>query len=106
MELQTQQLNPALLTQPNAKPSASKGMSMEKIEESAKDFEAMFLTEMLRPMFDSVGVNQLFGGGKGEEVYRSFMLDEYGKNLAQNGSFGIADLVKKQLIEMQEKANG
>lgn len=96
-------LNPALLSQAKTAPTASKGMNMTQIDAAAKEFESMFLTEMLRPMFDSVGVDENFGGGKGEEIFRSFMLDEYGKNLSQNGGLGIAALVKEQLIAMQGK---
>lgn len=56
-------------------------------------------------MFDTIDVDETFGGGKGEEVFRGFMIDEYGKSVAQSGTFGIADLVKAQLIEMQSAAN-
>ncbi len=78
---------------------------MARIDETAKDFEAMFVTEMMRPMFDTVEVDKTFGGGKGEEIFRGFMLDEYGKNMAASGGLGIADLVKAQLIEMQSVAD-
>ncbi len=78
---------------------------MAHIDETAKDFEAMFITEMMRPMFDTVEVNETFGGGKGEEIFRGFMLDEYGKQMATSGGLGIADLVKAQLIEMQSQAD-
>ncbi len=100
MKLSPLELNPALLAQAN-KPD----IDMARIEETARDFEAMFITEMLRPMFEGIEVNENFGGGKGEEVFRSFMLEEYGKNMATTGGLGIADLVKEQLIEMQSKAS-
>jgi Rod binding domain-containing protein len=64
----------------------------------------MFMTEMLRPMFEDIKPDPTFGGGKGEEMFQSMMLDEYGKNMAAQGTLGIADLVKDQLIEMQSKA--
>ncbi len=95
-----QQLNPALLSQAKSAPD----INMERIDETAKEFEAMFLSEMLKPMFETVKVNKLFGGGKGEEVFSSFLRDEYGKIMAGSGGIGIAELVKEQLIEMQSKA--
>ncbi len=94
-------MNPALLSQTKVMPS----VNMQKIDETAQEFEAMFLTEMLRPMFEMVEVNKTFGGGRGEEVFRSFMLDEYGKQLSAGGGIGIADMVKEQLIEMQAEAS-
>ena len=80
--------------------------STEAMKASAKQFEAMFLAQMLRPMFDSVKVNETFGGGKGEEMYRSFMVDEYGKQIAESGGIGIADAVLAQMVRIQEQASG
>jgi Rod binding domain-containing protein len=65
----------------------------------------MFLSQMLQPMFETVKVDPLFGGGHGEEIMRSFMIQEYGKVLAKQGGFGIAAHVKKAMIEAQNKAN-
>ena len=95
-----QQLNPALLAQASKAPD----LDMTRIEETAQDFEAMFLSEMLKPMFETVKVNATFGGGKGEEIFSGFLRDEYSKMLAVQGGIGIAGLVKEQLIEMQSKA--
>ncbi len=94
------QLNPALLAQATKTPD----LNMRKINETAEEFEAMFISEMFKPMFESVKVNETFGGGKGEEIFSGFLRDEYGKMLAQTGGIGIAELVKQQLIEMQSKA--
>jgi Rod binding domain-containing protein len=80
------------------------GLDMGKIEETARDFEAMFLSEMLRPMFESVEVDETFGGGRGEEVFRGFLRDEYSKILAMNQSVGIAEQVKQELIALQSRA--
>jgi Rod binding domain-containing protein len=76
---------------------------MARINEVAKDFEAMFMTEMLKPMFAELKVDARFGGGKGEEIFRGFMLQEYGKLIAERGEIGIADAVKGELIRMQSE---
>ena len=47
----------------------------------------------------------LFGGGKGEEVFRGMLLQEYGKMVSQSGSIGLSDQIKQQMILMQEQAN-
>lgn len=98
--LPSQQLNPALINATKAVPD----INMQRIDETARDFEAMFLSEMLKPMFDTVKVDPMFGGGKGEEVFSAFLRDEYAKGFAKSGGIGIAELVKQQLIEMQGKA--
>ena len=42
------------------------------------------------------------GGGPGEEIFRSLMLDQYGRRIAADGGFGLADSVKRQLLSLQE----
>lgn len=81
------------------------GVNMAQIEEAATDFEAMFITEMLKPMFDGVmGADPTFGGGKGEEVFKGFMLQEYGKMIAKDHGIGLAASVKAEMIRIQEMA--
>lgn len=75
--------------------------NMEKYDAVAKDFEAMFMTEMLKPMFAELKPNETFGGGKGEEIFSGMMLQEYGKMMAETGQIGIADSVRTELIRMQ-----
>lgn len=75
-----------------------------QIEEAAKEFEAVFLAEMLKPMFEGVKEpDPLFGGGKGEEIFNGFMVQEYGKIMAERGGIGIAEYVKAELIRIQEE---
>lgn len=70
----------------------------------AKDFEAMFMAEMMKPVFDSIKPDARFGGGKGEEIFKGLMLQEYTKMMAETGQVGIADMVKQELIRMQAQA--
>lgn len=76
-----------------------------KIDAAAKDFEAMFVTEMMKPMFEQIKPDPRFGGGKGEEIFRGMMLQEYGKMMAETGQLGIADVVKQEMLKMQEEAS-
>lgn len=79
--------------------------NIRKIEEKAQEFESVFLSEMLRPMFEGIDVDPLFGGGKGEEIFSGMLVQEYGKKIAQRGSIGLADFVKKELIRIQQETN-
>lgn len=80
---------------------AKRSMDMKRIEETAQDFEATFISEMLKPMFEMVEVDDTFGGGKGEEVFRDFTIQEYGKLIARQGGIGLSDQIKAQMIKMQ-----
>ena len=76
--------------------------TLKQIDGASKEFEASFMSEMLKPMFEGVEVDQNFGGGKGEEVFRDFLLQEYGKKMTQAGGIGIASVVRDQMIRQQE----
>ena len=93
------------LSSPSSFALSSKLASNAAIDKSAQDFEAMFATQLLQPMFEGLKVDSTFGGGHGEEVMRSFMLQEYGKVIAKTGRLGIAPLVKSEMLRAQEGAN-
>lgn len=80
---------------------------LAKIDAAAKEFEAVFLAEMLRPMFAEVNKpDEIFGGGKGEETFSKMLVDEYGKKMVDNGGIGLARFVRDEMIRLQEAANG
>lgn len=79
-----------------------KTRDIQKIEEAAKEFESVFIAEMLRPMFETVETNELFGGGNGEDTWKGMLVDEYGKGIAKAGGIGLADHITAAMIQMQE----
>lgn len=76
---------------------------LEKISNAAEEFEAVFIAEMMKPMFEGISTEAPFGGGKGEEIFRGMLLNEYGKVMAKTGSIGVADAVKREMIKLQEQ---
>lgn len=83
--------------------TASKDKNVAKIKETAKNFEAMYMQEMLQHMWDGVGTDKLMGGGRGEEVFRSLMIEQYGKMIADSGQTKISDVLSRQMLRMQEE---
>ena len=69
---------------------------------AAKEFESVFISQFLGSMFSGIPTDTMFGGGQGEEMFRSLMIDQYGKQLEQRGGFGLADSVTRQLLKAQE----
>lgn len=84
---------------------AQKTKDMDKVMETAREFEAMFISEMMKPMFEGIELEAPFGGGKGEEVFQGMMIQEYGKILSQSGGIGLADHVRDQMISLQAQAD-
>ena len=73
----------------NAKTAAAAG-------KAATDFEAVFINEFLGSMFEGIKTDGPFGGGPGESIFRSLMLDQYSKAIAGQGGIGLAASVKKR----------
>lgn len=79
--------------------------SKEKAAETAENFEAFFITRMMESMFEGVSTDGIMGGGHAEKVYRSMLLDEYGKEMAKTGRIGVKDDLMRSILEMQEQAS-
>ncbi len=75
---------------------------LAKIDSAAKDFESVYAGEMIKPMFETVKTDPMFGGGKGEDAFKSLLLQQYGKKIADTGELGLAKYVKAEMIRMQE----
>lgn len=73
-----------------------------RADKAAQDFEAVYISEMLKPMLETVEVDENFGGGKGEEVFRGLLIQELGKSVAKQGGFGLAEHVRAELLKTQE----
>ena len=71
-------------------------------DKAAKEFEAVFIAQMVSTMFEGVGTDGPFGGGYGESVFRSLMIDNYAKTITEQGGFGLADQVKREILRLQE----
>ena len=90
--------NPAFMKLKGAK-------SPEMIDKAAKEFESFFLSQMLDQISSGISSEGLFGGGHAEKVFRGLLNQEYGKSIAQSGGVGIADMVKVEMLRMQEQAS-
>lgn len=75
-----------------------------EVDKVSTDFEAVFLSQMLGAMFEGDDLTQFFGGGSAGEIYKSFLMNEYGKSIAKAGGIGIATQVRKELLKLQEVA--
>lgn len=83
-----------------------KKTSPEGAVKAAEEFEAMFLSQMLGPMWAGIETDGPFGGGSAEETYRSMLISEYGKLISKAGGLGISSSVKAELLRMQEENHG
>jgi len=106
MEIGTQDIDVMAATSASrmAYHAQKKAMPIGKIEESAKDFESVFMSQMIKPMWDTVETDPDFGGGPGEDVMRDMLVQEYGKSMASVDNYKLAKSVMDVMITIQNKA--
>jgi len=74
-----------------------------KVWQAAQKFEAMAIGQMLAPMFDTVDLSKSkFGGGQGESAWKPMMIDAIGKQMEQQGGFGLAQPIYAAMLRAQE----
>ena len=71
--------------------------------EAAKQFEAVFLTQLVDTMFSGLKTDGYFGGGHAEKMWRGFLVEHIAEAFAERGGVGIADSIKAQIIQMSER---
>ncbi len=71
------------------------------IKKAAQDYEASFLSVMLAQMFKGVETEAPFGGGQGEEMFKSFFTDAVARQVAKSGGIGLSATVEREMLKMQ-----
>ena len=84
-------------------PAVGSNLDVTAAQKTGEDFEAFFLSQAFENMFSGVNADPMFGGGAGESIYRSMMIQEYSKVAAQTHSTGIGDEVTREILRMQER---
>lgn len=82
--------------------AAPGGAGVDELRRAAEEFEAVFLAEMLAPMFEALNTDGLGGGGVGEQIFRPMLVERYAEALAAAGGVGIAESVMRELMRLQE----
>ena len=77
----------------------------EALRHAAEEFESVFLSEMLAPMFEGLDTEGLGGGGMGEQIFRPMLVERYAESISRSGGVGIADSVLREFMRMQQSQN-
>jgi len=85
--------NGATRPEANAAPDA--------LRRSAEEFESVFLSQMLAPMFEGLDSDGLGGGGMGEQIFRPMLVERYAEAISRAGGVGIADSVVREMLRLQ-----
>ena len=92
---------PSLVTPTPDATSAADLAKRGQIKATAQKFEASFLSVMLQQMFDGAETAPPFGGGPGEQMFKSFMAEAMAKKIVAGGGIGLAASVQREMLKMQ-----
>lgn len=81
--------------------SAAELAKRGQIATTARKFEASFLTTMFETMFNSVPTDSVFGGGPGEDMWKSFLAEAMANQTAKNGGVGVSSAVEREMLKLQ-----
>ncbi|MBI5137088.1 MAG: rod-binding protein [Nitrospirae bacterium] len=81
-----------------AVPRPGKGVSNAQ---AAKEMEALFVTQLIKAMRQTVPESGLMSGGRGEELARTMQDDAMGKAVAAAGGIGLS----RQLLQDLDRVN-
>jgi peptidoglycan hydrolase FlgJ len=85
-------------------PTATSAAELAKrgqISDTARKFEASFLTTVFQTMFQDVNTDSDFSGGPGEDMWKSFMAEAMAKSVAKRGGIGVSQAVEREMLKMQ-----
>lgn len=69
----------------------------DELKEACRDFEAIFIKQMLDSMKKTVPENSLMKSGMAEDIFEDMLYQEYASIISKSGDLGIAEMVYKQL---------
>ena len=95
---------PPLTARVTAQANPADPPDLARTKAAAREFEAMFLGQMLAPMFEGLSTDGPFGGGNSEEAFRSLLVGEYARAISKRSPIGVADQMVRGLLQAQEDA--
>lgn len=77
--------------------------SKDKVANLSREFESIFMNQMLKAMRQTVPKNNLINGGHAEEIYSSLLDEEFSRRMAYTQQGGISQALASQLNMVIDK---
>jgi flagellar protein FlgJ len=74
-----------------------------RLYKACREFEAIYIKQMLNVMRKTVDRSGLLDGGFAQEVFEDMLYDEYAKKMAEHAGFGLSDSLYRQLSTYVEE---
>jgi flagellar protein FlgJ len=74
-----------------------------RLRRSTREFEAIFLEQMLKTARQSLPGRPLGPAGAGHDVYRDMADEQFARSLSQAGGVGLSDLLFRNLLRADQR---
>ncbi|UCC78326.1 MAG: transglycosylase SLT domain-containing protein [Candidatus Zixiibacteriota bacterium] len=81
-------------------PDAQQEIKLQRLKKACRDFEAIFISYMLKAMNKTTENSDLFGSGLGGDIYREIFNEKLAEHLSQTGQFKIGDIIYQKYAGM------
>ncbi len=81
----------------NLKKTKSAEKEKEKLKKACKDFEALFVNQLMKEMRKTVKKSGFMDGGNAEKIFQSMLDEKYAEAIADSGEMGLADMMYRQI---------
>ena len=86
-----------LAAQALQKPAGATGNDKQRMNQTAQDFEAIFIQQVFKGMRQTVPEGGLLPRGQAEEIYSDLQDMEAAKQLTRHGGIGLAEMLLEQM---------
>jgi flagellar protein FlgJ len=83
-------------------PASADAPRVDVLRNTAQEFEAIFLAQVLGTMTQGFSGDDL--AGEGQDVFRDMLNEEIAKLISRSGGIGVADAVLREMLKVQEMA--
>lgn len=83
--------------------SGEKKLNRAKLKKACKDFDALFMAQMLKSMRQTIPQTGFLGKGPGNDVYQGLMDQELSRKLSQSKGLGLGKVIYRQMLKREEK---
>ena len=80
-------------------------LQRQDLRAQAEQMEGVFLNTLMSEMFKGINSKGEFGGGFGEETWRTMQSEQFANAIASSGGVGLADEIMRNLLSAQEGAS-
>jgi peptidoglycan hydrolase FlgJ len=84
---------------PGKTPSLPNKNDDAALREATREFEAIFIEQMLKSMRQTVEKSGLMDGGMAEDIFEDMLYENYAKKMSQTANLGLGDMLYRQISQ-------